>query len=338
MFTRRFVLAGAAASLVAAPAVLRAQTLAPLRFTLDWARQGPNAYTDMGAEKGFFREAGIDVRIDRGFGSGRVPSDIAAGAYDMGQGDISPVIKFMAENPDSDLVVVGLWGDSSLMCVTVRSDSDVMVPKDLEGKTLAAPETDGGRQLFPAFASAEGVDMSTIEWMTVSSDLRETMLVQGRADGITGALTSTSMSLQALGMMPEQTRVMMYRDSLELLGYCYMSTRRFVSENPETVRGALQALYRSLSYANSNRAEAIEVLQRVEPLTDVVIETARQDVSFDQGMLTQNVIENGIGALDPARLQRAIETLEEAYGLPKTLQAEAIYDPSFLPDVSVRRV
>lgn len=338
MFTRRFVLAGAAASLVAAPAVLRAQTLAPLRFTLDWARQGPNAYTDMGAEKGFFREAGVDVRIDRGFGSGRVPVDIASRSYDMGQGDISAVIKFMAENPDSDLVIVGLWGDSSLMCVTVRAESDITAPKDLEGKTLAAPETDGGRQLFPAFANAEGIDMAKIDWMTVSSDLRETMLVQGRADGITGAITSTSMSLKALGIPPEQTRVMMYRDSLELLGYCYMTSRSFLAANPETVRGALQALYRSLVYANANRPEAIEVLQRVEPLTDVAIETARQDVSFDQGMLTPNVIENGIGAIETARFQRAVETLEAAYGLPNTLKVEQIYDPSFLPDISVRTI
>ena len=89
--------AAAAASVAALPVLAQTPPLAKLKFTLDWARQGPNAYTDLGKEKGFFREVGIDVTIDRGFGSGRVPTDIAAGTYDMGQGDIpevEPVIVF----------------------------------------------------------------------------------------------------------------------------------------------------------------------------------------------------------------------------------------------------
>ena len=88
MISRRHVLAAgaSAASVAAVPVLAQTPALAKLKFTLDWARQGPNAYADMGKEKGFFRDVGIDITIDRGFGSGRVPTDIAAGTYDMGQG------------------------------------------------------------------------------------------------------------------------------------------------------------------------------------------------------------------------------------------------------------
>ena len=135
MISRRHVLTASTAlvSAAALPALAQTPPLAKLKFTLDWARQGPNAYTDLGKEKGFFREVGIDITIDRGFGSGRVPTDIAAGTYDMGQGDIGPIIKFMAQNPDSDLIAVAIWGDKSLMGVTVRSDSAIKTPKDCEG-------------------------------------------------------------------------------------------------------------------------------------------------------------------------------------------------------------
>lgn len=340
MPNRRQLLAAAAAAPfagLARPAL--AQGLAKMRFTLDWARQGPNAYADMGREKGFFRDAGLDVSIDRGFGSGRVPVDIAAGAYDMGQADISPVLKFMAENPSADLVVVGIWGERSLLCVTVRADGPIRTPKDLEGKTLAAPESDAGRQLFPAFAKAAGLDASTVKWMTVTSDLREVMLVQKRAEGITGAVASTSMSLKALGLDVPQQRVMYYRDSgVELLGYCFLTTRRYLQSNPEAVRGALKALYRSLAYANRNRAESIAALKRVEPLTDVAIETERQAIAFDQGMLSDHVAQNGLSAIDPARFGRVLRTVEEAYNLPPRLTVERVYDPAYLPPVGDRRV
>lgn len=337
--SRRQVLLGASASLLPMPSIVSAQSLTKLKFTLDWARQGPNAFYDIGREKGFFKEAGLDITIDRGFGSGRVPTDIAAGTYDMGQGDISPAIKFMAENPQADLMIVGLWGDMSLLCVTVRADGPIKAPKDLEGKTLAAPEADGGRQLFPTFAKAAGVDISKVSWMTVTSELREPMLVQKRADGITGAVTSTSMSLKTLGMDLPQQRSMMYRDyGVELLGYCFMTTRRFATANPQAVRGGLQAAYRSLIYANKNRAEAIAALKRTEPLTDVAIEGPRQDIAFDQGMISENVKTNGLGALEPARLQRAIRVIEEAYGLQPKLTVDKVYSDAYLPPVDQRRL
>ena len=341
MISRRHVLAASASAtaIAAVPVLAQTPALAKLKFTLDWARQGPNAYVDLGKEKGFFRDVGIDVSIDRGFGSGRVPTDIAAGTYDMGQGDIGPIIKFMAQNPESDLVAVAIWGDKSLMGVTVRSDSAIKTPKDFEGKTLAAPETDGGRQLFPAFAKANGIDMAKINWMTVTSDLREPMLVQKRADGITGAVTSTSMSLKNIGMDVPQQRILMYRDfNVELYGYCFLTTRKFLAANPAVVRGALKALFKSLIYANNNRAEAITVLKKVEPLTDVAIETERQAISFDRMVLSDYVSKNGLSAVDPARLTRVIRTIEDAYGLPPKLTPANVYTDAFLPTLAERKI
>ncbi len=341
MISRRHVLAATTAVVATAalPAVAQTPPLAKLKFTLDWARQGPNAYTDLGKEKGFFRDLGIDITIDRGFGSGRVPTDIAAGTYDMGQGDIGPIIKFMAQNPESDLIAVAIWGDKSLMGVTVRSDSPIKTPKDFEGKTLAAPETDGGRQLFPAFAKANGVDMAKINWMTVTSDLREPMLVQKRADGITGAVTSTSMSLKNIGMDLPQQRILMYRDfNVDLYGYCFLTTRKFLAANPALVRNALKALFKSLVYANNNRAESITVLKKIEPLTDVAIETERQAISYERMVISDYAKQNGLSVVDPARLARVIRTIEDAYSLPPKLTPANVYTDAFLPPLAERRL
>jgi NitT/TauT family transport system substrate-binding protein len=339
MTRRHWLQASAAAPFLGLPLRAAAQAPSRMRFTLDWARQGPNAYVDMGRLKGFFRDAGVDVTVDRGFGSGRVPTDVAAGAYDMGQADIGPVIKFMAENPSADLVIVGIWGDRSLMSVTVRADGPIRVPKDLEGKTLAAPDSDAGRQIFPAFARAAGIDPARIGWLTVSSELREPMLVQRRADGITGAFTSTGMSLKALGMDLPQQRVMFYRDhGVELLGYCYLTTQRYLAANPAAVRGALAALYRSLIHANRNRAESIAALRTVEPLTDVAIETERQAIAFDQHMISDHVMQNGLSVVDPARLERVLRTIEGAYGLPPSLTPARVYTDAFLPPIGERRL
>jgi len=324
---------------LATPGIVRAQSMPRLKFALDWAKQGPNAYATLGREKGFFRDVGIDVTVDRGFGSGRVPVDIAGGAYEMGQADINPVIKFMAENPNAGLIVTGLWGDRSLLCAVTRADGPVRAPKDLEGKTLAAPETDAGRQLFPAFAKAAGVDAAKVNWMTVSPELREPMLAQRRVDGVTGAITSVGLSLKALGLDFPQQRVLYYRDhGLDLLGTCYVTTKAFAERNPELVRNAQRALFRSLIYANRNRDESIALLKRVEPLTDVAIETERQAISMDQQVISDHVTRNGLSNPDRARFQTAIEAVEGAYGLTPRLKVADIYTDAFLPPAEERRL
>lgn len=335
--TRRTLFAGA--SLLATPGLLRAQALPRVKYQVDWAFQGPNAYMLLGRDKGFFRDAGIDITVDRGFGSGRVPIDVAGGAYEIAQADINPVIKFITENPNAGLVVIGIFGDKSLLNATVRADSDIRVPKDLEGKTLAAPDTDAGRQIFPAFARAAGIDASKVNWLTVRPELRETMLVQRRADGITGAATSTALSLKALGMDLPAQRIMYYRDfGLDLYGTCYLTTKAYAQRNPELVRATLRGAFRSLIYTQRNPAEAIVALRAAEPLTDVAIETERQALSFAEQIQSDHVTRNGLSVVDPARLGRGLNAVAEAYGLANTLKVEDMYTDAYLPPIAERRL
>jgi NitT/TauT family transport system substrate-binding protein len=336
---RRSLLLGAAAAL-ATPAIVRGQgTLQRVKFAVDWAFQGPNAYTLLTRDRGYFRDAGLDVQVDRGFGSGRVPIDIAGGAYDIGQADINPVIKFIAENPNAGLVIVGVWGDRSLLCATVRSDGPIKAPKDLEGRTLAAPDSDAGRQIFPAFARAAGFDAAKVSWMTVRPELREPMLVQGRADGITGAATSTGLSLKSLGMDWPAQRILFYRDyGLDLYGTCYLTTRDFMRRNPEAVRGVLRAAFRGLIHSVRQPTEAIAALKAAEPLTDTAIEAERQQVSIREQINSDHVRANGLSVVDPTRLQRGIAAVEAAYGMAAKVKAEDIYTDSFLPPIAERRL
>ncbi|UFN47317.1 ABC transporter substrate-binding protein [Roseomonas sp. OT10] len=340
-FGRRGLLAAGgtlAAAPLARPGIARAEGAAKrVRFTLDWAFQGPNSYALLGRDKGFFREEGIDLALSRGFGSGRVPVDVAAGTFDMGQGDINPTLKFMAENPSSGLVAVAVAADRSGLCVTAKGDGPIRLPKDLEGRVLCAPDIDAGRQLFPAFARAAGIDMKRTEWLTVRAELREPMLLQGRADAITGIVTSTALSLKALGLDLPQQRILFYRDhGLDLYATCYLTTRDYLAREPGAVRGMLRALFRSLSYTYRHPEEAIAALVKAEPLSEAPIELERYRFNAEQHLVTENVLRNGLSSVDPARLGRGIRAVEEAFGLPPRLRPEDVYTDAYLPPREMR--
>ena len=308
-----------------------------VRFTMDWAWQGPQAYALMAQESGCFDEGGVNISFDRGFGSGRVPVDLAAGTYDMGVADINPTIKFRAENPDSDLIAVAVLFDGSPLVAVVSADSEIVEPSDFEGTTLAAPDFDAGRQLFPLFASANDIDQSTIEWISVSPELREPMLVQGEADGVTGFITSSTMNLERLGMSEDEQRVFRYKDyGVELYSTSILTSRAFAEANPEAVTTVVGCMIEGMKMAVEDPDAAIAGLAEFEPLTDVPIERRRWQISIDEMILTDNVVANGISAVDPERFNLGIMEVENAYGIPNALAMEDIYTDAYLPPAEDR--
>ena len=335
---RAAALALTAAAALAAPRSARAQAAAPrVRLQLDWAFQSPNAFALVARERGFFREAGVDVAIERGTGSGRVPVQLASGAADLGFADINPAIRFAIENPDRGLLCVAVLLDRSPLCAIVRADGPVRAPKDLEGRTLAAPEFDAGRQLFPAFARVAGVDKGKVNFLSVSPELREPMLVQRRADGVTGFVTTSALALKGLGLRPDAQRVLLYADhGLDLYGSALLTTRDYARANPDALKRTLAALFRGFQSQLADPAGAMAILRRAEPLTDVALEAERHALNAATCILTPSARRNGLSAVEPERLGRGIAAVEEAFGLPSRLKPEAFYTPEHLPPAEAR--
>ena len=337
MLDRRGILVAGGA--LAAPASLRAQAPPRVRLVLDWSFQAPNAFALVARERGFFREAGVEVQVDRGQGSGAVPPALASGTHDMGYADLNPAIRFLAQNPDSGLVAVAMLHDRSPLCVIARADGPVRTPRDLEGRKLAAPDFDAGRQLFPAFAKAAGVDAAKVQFLSVSPQLREPMLVRREADGVTGFVTTSALALKGIGLDHPQQRVMMfYEHGLDLYGAALLTTRRFIASNPEAVRRATAALIRGFRDQLNNPAGAMAVLRQAEPLVDVALEAERHRLNVERVVMTDHVRANGLSDVDMRRMQVGVTAVEEALGLPARLRAEQVYTPDFLPPLADRRV
>lgn len=334
---RAAVLGGVSAAVLAAPSV-RAQQRPQVRFAFDWILNGPYAFGIAGERMGFFREGGIDISITRGFGSARVPLDMSAGTFDIAMADPTPVLRFMSQNPNNDLVAVALLWDQAPTAVTVRADGNIRAVADLAGKTLAAPEFDGGRQVFPAFAAVNNIPLNTINWMSVAPELRETMLVQRRADGITGFVTSTALSLRALGMDLPAQRIFRYRENgLDFFyGSVLLTTRAYAERNPDAVRAVTHGMLRSLRWAHANRAEAINHLRAREPLTDVAIETVRQEMAMAELVDSPNVRRLGLGVMEEARFNRQVEAVKMAFNLGDMPSFGRFYTDRFLPGSAER--
>jgi len=309
----------------------------PLRFTLDWAFQGPQAPFLLALYKGYFAAEGLDVTIDRGFGSADAVSKIAGGVYDIGFADINSMIEFNVTHPDQALIAIAIVYDYAPFSVVTLRDRGIGVPADLLGRTLGAPAGDASRRLFPVFARAVGLDPAAIQWVTMGPPLREPMLIRRDVDAISAHFFTAVINLKAAGVPEEDIVTFLYAEhGLDLYGNAVMVPPRLLREKPEAVRGFLRALTRAWHDTIANPDEAIQFVARRDPLIDIRVERERLLLAINVCMLTPDVKERGFGDVRLLRLAGSIALVAEAFGLPSVPATDTVFTAAFLPPLAER--
>jgi NitT/TauT family transport system substrate-binding protein len=79
-----------------------------LRMVLDWKYQAQMGVFFLAADRGYLRDANLEVNFDQGEGSGAPAPKIASGAYDLGFGGIDSVVILNATRPADAPVAVFL--------------------------------------------------------------------------------------------------------------------------------------------------------------------------------------------------------------------------------------
>ena len=302
-------------------------------FALDWKFEGPSAPYFAAIDNGHFADAGLDVEISAGQGSLDAIPKVATGAFPVGFADINSLIKFLDQNPGAPVTAVMMIYDKPPFAVVGRKSQGVMVPKDLEGRILGAPPPDGAWAQFPAFATANGLDVSKVTVEPVGFPTREPMLAEGKVDAVTGFSFSSFLNLVRLGVPEDDISTILMADyGLALYGNAVIVNTEFADANPDMVKGFLAAVAGGWKDAIADPDAAIASLVERNPAADAALEKRRLMLAVDANVMTDHVKANGLGGVDADRLAKALEQLAETYEFQGEPDASLYFTGAYLPE------
>ena len=329
LFMQTVLALGAYASTTAAFAAT------PIKFQLDWRFEGPSALFLQPVAKGYFQAAGLNVVVDAGSGSGGAIQRVASGSYDMGFADMAALMEFHANNPEvkDKPVAVMMVYNSTPSSVLALKKSGIAKPADLTGKKMGAPVFDGGRRGFALFAKANKV--GDVQWTSMDPPLRETMLVRGDIDAITGFSFTSLLNLEARGVKASDVVVMPFADNgVKHYGNAIIASAKMVRENPEAIRAFLKAFAKGAKEVMANPAASIAYVKERDGIVNPAMETRRLQLALDGVVNTSDARAEGFGQISATRMALMASQVSDVYATKTRVNPDLVWSGRFLPPVA----
>jgi len=311
----------------------------PIQFSFDRPIDAAAAPFVLASVSGLFGSEGLAVTTNIASGSPDAIARVAAGASDFALADINELIRFRGKSDAPRVRAVFVLFNQSPYAIIARKSRGIHALSDIEGKMLGVAEGDLSVRLWPALARRNGIKIGNVRESKISAAVREPMLSAGQVDAVTGFSYLSAVNLRDRGVPADDLAVLRYADyGCEAYGFAVIVNPAFAASRPEAVKGFVRAVIAGthLTIKQPGRA-ADEVVSRMDGGSrDLELERLRTLIS--DNILTGEVKRNGIGGVDPARLDRSIDQVAEDFKFDKRPSPADIFDDSFLPPLDGRLI
>ena len=302
-------------------------------FALNWFPVGDHAAYWVALEKGYYRQRGLDVDMQNSKGSGDSIAKVDTGRADVGLADSAVVIASAARG--TKIKVVGMVFDKSPLNIWSRKEAPITKPKDLEGKSVAAPPGDGQRQMFPAFARLHGIDQSKVTWVNVEPAAKVPALAEKRVDAVADYTTGLPFYEKAIGkgnavMLPWADH------GFDMYSMSIIASEKTMKERGPVLKAFLEASYLGWRDVMSDPKSALEIFKKRVPEIDLSIIEPNMMMGLDL-MKTDRYAKNGIGWMEEKKMCDSVDLVNTYMGVPTKVECKAVYTNEFLTKVELPR-
>ncbi len=299
-----------------------AGTLTKIRLPMGYIPNIQFAPFYVAVQKGYFREAGLEIDFDYKFetdgvalvGSGELPFAIVSGEQVL-----------LARAQGLPVTYVAAWYQQYPVSVVAKSELGILIPQDLKGKKIGLPGLFGATYvglralLFQAKMKETDVTLDSIGFNQVD------LLAASQQDIVVGYTDNEPIQLKARGIPVTEIRV---ADYVQLASNGILTSEKTIQENPDFVRAFVGAFLKGLADTISNPDEAFKVSSSYIP------NFADLDATVQRQVLLTAIEEwkaNRLGYSDPQSWENMQNVLLDMGLINKKLDLTKAYTNELIP-------
>ncbi len=286
------------------------ESITKINFVTGAAIQGREAPVYVAIDKGYFRDAGIEVNVVSGNGTEENLKLLQAGRAEFVTADITAALVDYAKGAFTDFTVVSVIQQRNLSCLVALAGSGISSPTDLAGKKIGYIPGGVVKVMFDAYAKSAGIDGSKIQWVTMPIPQQ----AQALASGVINVASQFVVGVGSIKAVAKRDVVVFpYSDYLtDLYGSGVAVTKATARDKPDLVRKFNTAFYKGLTYAVEHPDEAGQIYAKYQKLQPAPVATS--EVAALKPYI--QIAGTPIGGLQKDRVARNIAILEGAGVIP----------------------
>lgn len=292
-----------------------AWALEKVTLQLKWLHQFQFAGFYAAKEKGFYRDAGLEVTFLEASPNQTTIDSVLAGTAQYGDGDCRLLL---ARKEGKPVVALGVIFQHSPAILIARQDSPAQNIHDLASKRIMLEENTDD---VAAYLMTEGLSNDHFTRVSHSYNLQD--FIAGKVDAISAYLTNEPFFLDRIGFKylaytPRSAGIDFYGDTL-------FSTEEEIKNHPARVKAFREASFRGWKYAMAHPEEIVDLI-----LAEYSQRKSRDHLLFEARQM-QSLIQPGLvemGYMYPGRWQHIAETYAYLGLLPRDFSLQGfLYEP-----------
>jgi NitT/TauT family transport system substrate-binding protein len=222
--------------------------------------QGPQAYLFVAQEKGWFKEAGLDVEILDGRGSNYSMQVVSGGHADIGEGQLAPLAS--ARDKGAKVKIIAEWFKKDGPAVIVPEDSNMRTPADLKGKKAVLIASGPWPPILDPFFKLFNMTQQDVSLVYVDATSLFTTYATGKVDAM---LTVDLAYSEAHPMRP--SRLMSAADfGVKLPGNGLFVTEDTLAKKRDALIRFVRVAQRAIDYTyDGHEEEAAQAIRMMRP-------------------------------------------------------------------------
>jgi len=330
--TFRHALALTAGLALAASAT--AQSLEKLKVRLDWTPWGVHAALQLAQQKGWYRDAGLDVSLEDGNGSVTTVQLVGNGdQFDVGHAALASMM--IARDKGMPVKAVAVFARLSDVGLLVPKDGGMAGPKDLKGKKIAYTAGSLEAPFIDAFLAAGGLKRADVELISVDAAGKAATYAAGRTDA---AFSTIPFFLPVVSLTRPSNGIRFADYNLNMPSFGLFATEEKLASRGPAIGRFASVVAASWAYIYAgHEEEAVDAIVAQRPQAKLDRKVVRAQIDALRPFFDSPASKGQpIGVPMAQDWQVAVRTLTDA-GLLKTIQdGQAFYVPGMVRPVTLK--